>query len=69
MWNIIKQAIKKKNPKSQRELETVMDDVCSNLSLNTIAENVGIVESLNLINLSSIVFILILHSCFSFCAE
>ncbi len=40
---------------------TVRDEVCSNLSLNIIAENVGIVESPNLMNLSSNVFILILH--------
>ncbi|CAF4981966.1 unnamed protein product [Rotaria sp. Silwood1] len=36
VWNVIKQEIKNKNPKSQRELEDATDEVCSNLSLNVV---------------------------------
>jgi transposase len=36
VWNIIKQEVKAKNPKSQRELENAADEACSNLSLNVI---------------------------------
>ncbi len=36
VWNIIKQQIKNKNPKSQRELENAADEVCGNLSLNVV---------------------------------
>jgi hypothetical protein len=34
VWNIIKQEIKNKNPKSQRELENAVDEACNELSLN-----------------------------------
>ncbi len=36
VWNIIKQEIKNKNPKSQRELEDAADEVYSNLSLTVV---------------------------------
>ncbi len=36
VWNIIKQKIKNKNPKSQRELENAVDEACNELSLNIV---------------------------------
>ncbi|CAF0993582.1 unnamed protein product [Rotaria sp. Silwood1] len=36
VWNIIKQKVKTKNPKSQRELENAIDGVLNNLSLSVI---------------------------------
>ncbi|CAF3958476.1 unnamed protein product [Rotaria sordida] len=36
IWNTIKQKIKTKNPKSQRELENAIDEVVNGLSLNVI---------------------------------
>jgi hypothetical protein len=36
VWNIIKQEVKTKNPKSQSELENAVDEACSNLSLNVV---------------------------------
>ncbi|CAF1066025.1 unnamed protein product [Rotaria sordida] len=36
VWNIIKQKIKNKNPKSQRELENAVDEVLNGLSLSVI---------------------------------
>jgi hypothetical protein len=36
VWNIIKQIIKNKNPKSQRELENAVDEALNDLSLNVI---------------------------------
>ena len=36
VWNIIKQKIKNKNPKSQRELENAVDEALNGLSLNVI---------------------------------
>ncbi len=36
VWNIIKQKVKNKNPKSQRELQNAVDETCRNLSLNVV---------------------------------
>ena len=36
VWNIIKQKIKNKNPKPQRELENAVDEACNELSLNIV---------------------------------
>jgi transposase len=36
VWNIIKQKVKSKNPKSQNELENAIDEALYSLSLNVI---------------------------------
>ena len=36
VWNIIKQKVKNKSPKSQHELENAVDDALNDLSLNVI---------------------------------
>ncbi len=36
VWNIIKQEVKTKNPKSQSELENAVGEACSSLSLNVV---------------------------------
>ena len=36
VWNIPKQEVKTKNPKSQSELENAVDEACNNLSLTIV---------------------------------